>query len=174
MDNPVQKLSVIGLGYIGLPTAAIFASRGLEVVGVDVTQDIVDTVNAGEVHIVEPDLDIVVRGVVSTGNLRATMQPESAEAFIIAVPTPFAEGKRPDLGYIKDAAEALGVADQINIMVGSDFGRTTYYNGEGEAGGKDHHSVTSWMTMLWGSGVEDGVRVVGAKKPADVSKAMSG
>ncbi len=118
MDNPVQKLSVIGLGYIGLPTAAIFASRGLEVVGVDVTQDIVDTVNAGEVHIVEPDLDIVVRGVVSTGNLRATMQPESAEAFIIAVPTPFAEGKRPDLGYIKDAAEAIApVLEKGNLVI---------------------------------------------------------
>ncbi|WP_227009312.1 3-hydroxyacyl-CoA dehydrogenase NAD-binding domain-containing protein, partial [Pseudoalteromonas ulvae] len=67
----IKKVSVIGLGYIGLPTAAVIASRGMEVVGVDVNQHAVDTINAGDIHIVEPDLDIVVRGVVTTGNLRA-------------------------------------------------------------------------------------------------------
>ncbi len=83
-NKQAQKVSVIGLGYIGLPTAAVFASRGLEVVGVDVTQSIVDTINAGKVHIVEPDLDIVVRSVVSTGNLRATMVPEPAGTVLSA------------------------------------------------------------------------------------------
>lgn len=118
MDNAVQKLSVIGLGYIGLPTAAVFASRGLEVVGVDVTAEIVDTINAGKVHIVEPDLDIVVRGVVSTGNLRATMEPEPADAFIIAVPTPFVDGKRPDLTYIEAAGRAIApVLERGNLVI---------------------------------------------------------
>ena len=81
-----ETLSVIGLGYIGLPTAATFASRGLKVVGVDVNQKAVDTINRGEIHIIEPDLDIVVRSVVQSGNLRATTVPEPADAFIVAVP----------------------------------------------------------------------------------------
>lgn len=63
-----KTVSVIGLGYIGLPTAAVIASRGMQVIGVDIDQHAVDTINNGEIHIVEPDLDIVVRGVVTTGN----------------------------------------------------------------------------------------------------------
>jgi len=73
---------MVGLGYIGLPTAALMASRGLEVIGVDVNQEAVDTINAGNVHIVEPDLDIVVRSTVTTGNLRATTVMEKADAFL--------------------------------------------------------------------------------------------
>ena len=82
------------------------------------------------------------------------------------------------LVFIRDEAESLGVADRINIVVGSDFGRTTYYkdlDGQGRPdpdSGKDHHSVTSWMTMLWGSGVEDGVRVVGETTDAGVARAL--
>lgn len=75
-----KRISVVGLGYIGLPTAAVFASRGIEVIGVDVNQKAVDTINRGEIHIVEPDLDIVVKSVVSTGKLRATTTPEPAQA----------------------------------------------------------------------------------------------
>ena len=88
-ELPFKRISVIGLGYIGLPTAAMFASRKMEVAGVDVNRHAIDTINRGEVHIVEPDLDIVVRSVVREGYLRATAVPEPAEAFIIAVPTPF-------------------------------------------------------------------------------------
>ena len=84
-----KKISVIGLGYIGLPTAAIFASRGLEVVGVDINPETVEIINQGGIHIVEPDLDFVVRDVVASGNLRACLDPEPADVFIIAVPTPF-------------------------------------------------------------------------------------
>lgn len=102
-----ETLSVIGLGYIGLPTAATFASRGLKVVGVDVNQKAVDTINRGEIHIIEPDLDIVVRSVVQSGNLRATTVPEPADAFIVAVPTPFKENKQPDLRYIESASKAI-------------------------------------------------------------------
>ncbi|MDP2715745.1 UDP-N-acetyl-D-mannosamine dehydrogenase [Rheinheimera sp.] len=103
-----SKVSVIGLGYIGLPTAAVIASRGIEVIGVDVNQTAVDTINAGNIHIVEPDLDIVVRSTVMTGKLRATTTPEAAEVFIVAVPTPFkGDNHEPDLSYIEKASLAI-------------------------------------------------------------------
>ncbi|MFG6611608.1 UDP-N-acetyl-D-mannosamine dehydrogenase [Sulfitobacter sp. 1A12057] len=107
-ELPFKRISVVGLGYIGLPTAAMFASRKVEVVGVDVNRDTVDTINRGDVHIVEPDLDIVVRAVVSDGYLRATTVPEPAEAFLIAVPTPLqGDNNEPDLSFIKAAAHAI-------------------------------------------------------------------
>jgi UDP-N-acetyl-D-mannosaminuronic acid dehydrogenase len=81
------KVSVIGLGYIGLPSAAVLATRKVEVIGVDVNQHVVDTINRGEIHIVEPELDILVRAAVQTGNLRAVLKPEPADAFMVAVPT---------------------------------------------------------------------------------------
>lgn len=108
-DQPFKRISIIGLGYIGLPTAAMFAARRIEVVGVDVNKRTVDTINSGEIHIVEPELDIVVRAAVKDGYLRATTSPEPAEAFLIAVPTPFrGENHEPDLSYIKAAAKAIG------------------------------------------------------------------
>ena len=103
-----RRISVVGLGYIGLPTAAMFASRGIEVIGIDVNQRAVDTINRGEIHIIEPDLDIVVRAVVQQGLLRATTRPEPAEAFLVAVPTPFkGEAHESDLSYIEAAAKAI-------------------------------------------------------------------
>lgn len=102
-----DTISVIGLGYIGLPTAAVFASRQKKVVGVDVNQNVVAAVNRGEIHIVEPDLDIIVRTVVSEGWLRASVTPEPAEAFVIAVPTPFDRSRQPDLSFIEAAAKAV-------------------------------------------------------------------
>ncbi len=102
-----QTISVIGLGYIGLPTAALFASRKINVIGVDVNQQAVDTINAGEIHIIEPELDIVVSSVVASGYLRATVSAEAADAFLIAVPTPFKGDHEPDLSYIRAAAEAI-------------------------------------------------------------------
>jgi len=83
-----SSLSVIGLGYIGLPTAAVFASRKIRVTGVDVNQKAVDIINQGKIHIVEPELDIAVHAAVTEGYLKATTQAESADAFIVAVPTP--------------------------------------------------------------------------------------
>lgn len=77
----LSTVSVIGLGYIGLPTAAMFASRKIKVIGVDVNQHAVDTINRGEIHIVEPDLDMVVHAAVAEGYLRAVIQPEPADAF---------------------------------------------------------------------------------------------
>ena len=103
-----KTLVVIGLGYVGLPTAAIFASRGLDVLGVDTNAGVVDMINRGEVHIVEPDLGGIVRDAVSGGKLRAATAPEPADAFIIAVPTPFTdEDHKPDLGYLMAATESL-------------------------------------------------------------------
>jgi len=101
------KVSVIGLGYIGLPTAAALASRNIEVVGVDVNQDVVDIINRGQIHIVEPELDTLVREAVQAGSLKATIQVEKADIFMIAVPTPFKGKHEPDLSYIKSAANAI-------------------------------------------------------------------
>lgn len=102
-----KTISMIGLGYIGLPTATMFASRKKKVIGVDINQHAVDTINQGKIHIIEPDLDILVQAVVQQGYLRATTKPEPAEAFLIAVPTPFTEGHKPDLSYIEAAAKAI-------------------------------------------------------------------
>ncbi|MGO2181136.1 MAG: UDP-N-acetyl-D-mannosamine dehydrogenase [Pseudoalteromonas nigrifaciens] len=113
-----KKISVIGLGYIGLPTAAVIASRGMHVIGVDVNQHAVDTINAGNVHIIEPDLDIVVRSAVKAGNLRATTQAEKADAFMVAVPTPFKANYEADLSYIESAANAIApMLEKGNLVI---------------------------------------------------------
>jgi UDP-N-acetyl-D-mannosaminuronic acid dehydrogenase len=113
-----KTVSVVGLGYIGLPTAAVLASRGIEVIGVDVSNKAVETINAGKIHIVEPDLDIVVRSTVSVGKLRATTVPEPAQVFMIAVPTPFKEDHQPDLSYIKAATQAISsVLEKGNLVI---------------------------------------------------------
>lgn len=104
-------ICVIGLGYIGLPTASIFATKGKRVLGVDVVPRIVETINRGEIHIQEPDLDTLVRAAVGSGNLRADTVPAPAEAFIIAVPTPFRRTelnpKAPDLRFVESATRSL-------------------------------------------------------------------
>ncbi len=115
----IKRVSVIGLGYIGLPTAAIFASCKIEVVGVDVNVNVVDTINRGEIHIVEPDLDLAVRKAVNEGYLRATLVPEPADAFLIAVPTPFHDDRfDPDLSYIETATRSIApVLQPGNIVI---------------------------------------------------------
>lgn len=108
-----NTISVLGLGYIGLPTAAMFASKGKKVIGVDVNQYTVDTINAGKIPIVEPELDVMVKKVVDQGFLKAVISPEPADAFLIAVPTPFLPIKtedlipEPDLSFIKAAAKSV-------------------------------------------------------------------
>lgn len=97
----------MGLGYIGLPSAAIAASKGLEVIGVDVNPEVVDTINAGKIHIVEPELDKVVKKVVENGRLKARTTPESADVFLIVVPTPFRQNHRPDISYVESATRAV-------------------------------------------------------------------
>lgn len=102
-----ETISIIGMGYIGLPTAAVFASRRKKVIGVDVNQKAVDTINRGQIHIVEPDLDVIVHAAVIEGLLRASMTPEPADAFLIAVPTPFKDDHQPDMGYIEAASKSI-------------------------------------------------------------------
>lgn len=118
MVDEFATISVVGLGYIGLPTAAVFASRKKKVIGVDVSQQTVETINRGEIHIVEPDLDMVVRATVTEGYLRATLQPEPADAFLIAVPTPFKENHVPDLSYIESSVRSIApVLEKGNIVI---------------------------------------------------------
>ena len=106
MEN-IKTVAVIGLGYIGLPTAAILASKGIDVVGVDVKQSTVDAVNRGELPFVEPDLGTYIAGAVTQGNLSASTKTPQADAYIIAVPTPFKDDHAADLSYIEAAADAI-------------------------------------------------------------------
>lgn len=107
MNNQFKHICVIGLGYIGLPTAATFAAHGIQVTGVDVNQHAVNMINQGRVHIVEPDLDALVKVVVAKGMLSAQTTPVEADAYIVAVPTPFKDDYQPDLKYIEVASKAL-------------------------------------------------------------------
>lgn len=113
-----KHICVIGLGYIGLPTAATFAAHGVKVTGVDVNPHAIDMINQGKVHIVEPDLDALVRDVVAQKKLSAQPQPCEADAYIVAVPTPFKENYEPDLKYIEAAAKAIApYLSQGNLVI---------------------------------------------------------
>ena len=102
-----RKICVLGLGYIGLPTASTFATHGIQVIGVDVNPSVYNTLRSGGLHIHEPGLRTLVQAALGSGNLVIREQPEPADAFIIAVPTPFYENKRADLSYVVSAAEAV-------------------------------------------------------------------
>ena len=115
-----QKICVIGLGYIGLPTASILATKGHQVLGVDINKDIVDTINAGDIHIVEPDLDILVRSAVNSGNLKANESPQAADVFILAVPTPFkitGKKREPMLDHVKNATNTIAPYVKENNLI---------------------------------------------------------
>ncbi|MDD2899060.1 MAG: UDP-N-acetyl-D-mannosamine dehydrogenase [Desulfuromonadaceae bacterium] len=111
MQRNLQKIVVVGLGYIGLPTASMLATKGHQVLGVDINPKTVATINQGNIHIVEPDLDILVRSAVGSGKLKASLQAEEADTFILAVPTPFrhteVNPKTPDLSYIEAATRTI-------------------------------------------------------------------
>ena len=104
---PRMRVTVIGLGYIGLPTAAIVARAGADVLGVDISQRVVDTVASGAIHIEETDLAAVVQAVVADGSLRASTRVEPADFFVIAVPTPFKADHAPDIDYVLAAAQSI-------------------------------------------------------------------
>jgi UDP-N-acetyl-D-mannosaminuronic acid dehydrogenase len=113
-----ERICVIGQGYIGLPTSAILAQAGFKVLGVDINERIVNTINKGQVHISEPDLDGLVQKMVSSGKLTASTKPEQADAFIIAVPTPIRDDTRPDLTYVFDAARLIApVLREGNLVI---------------------------------------------------------
>ena len=103
----MKKICIVGLGYIGLPTAALLASKGYKIHGVDVVQSVVDTINQGKIHIVEPELGELVKKSVESGNLKADVKPDFADVFIIAVPTPFRDGYVPNIDYVISASRAV-------------------------------------------------------------------
>ncbi|QJB69765.1 UDP-N-acetyl-D-mannosamine dehydrogenase [Parasphingorhabdus halotolerans] len=128
LSEEKPSVCVLGLGYIGLPTAAVIARSGCPVVGVDVTEHVVDTINSGKIHIEEVDLDGLVQGVVARGTLRASLHVEPADVFVIAVPTPFGDNHVPDTSYVMDAATnvaaALKAGDTIILESTSPVGTT--------------------------------------------------
>ena len=118
MEYPIKTVCVVGLGYIGLPTAATLASRGVDVIGVDINPQVVEAVNAGQPYFSEPDLDMLLRAATTLRKLRATSQPEPADAFVIAVPTPFNDDRSPNLDYIDLAADAIApVLASGNVVI---------------------------------------------------------
>lgn len=113
-----KDICVVGLGYIGLPTAALLASRGKQVLGVDVAHDVVDVINSGNIHIVEPDLDAFVSSAVNSKHLVASLTPKSADVFVIAVPTPFHDGYVPNIDYVEAATRSIApVVKSGNIVI---------------------------------------------------------
>ena len=110
-NKVMKKCCVIGLGYIGLPTAAVLASNGNDVLGVDINPNIVDLINKGKIHIVEPGLDAIVNETVSCGSLRASKSPEASDVFLIAVPTPCVDSvneiPQPSIEYVIQAAISI-------------------------------------------------------------------
>ena len=103
--NP--EVVTVGLGYIGLPTSALIASHETNVLGVDINQKIVDTINQGKIHIVEPDLEDIVSSSVQNGNLKASTKPEPADVYLIVVPTPFKENHEPDISFVEAATKGI-------------------------------------------------------------------
>ena len=111
-------VSVIGLGYIGLPTAAILAKGDTQVVGVDINQEAVEMINQGQIHIIEPELEDLVYSAVQSGNLTATIKPEKSDVFVIAVPTPFKGKNQPDLSFVKSAILSISkVLEKGNLVI---------------------------------------------------------
>lgn len=117
-ESEKRTICVVGMGYIGLPTSALLASRGYSIHGVDVIQKVIDTINNGRIHIVEPDLDVFVREAVASGRLKCSIEPAKADVFIIAVPTPFKDVHEPDLSYVEAATESIApYVEEGNLVI---------------------------------------------------------
>jgi UDP-N-acetyl-D-mannosaminuronic acid dehydrogenase len=117
MQSTFHSVCVIGLGYIGLPTASFLGTKGYQVTGVDISPSVVDTINQGKIHIVEPDLDILVKSAVNSGQLKASLEPVAADIFIIAVPTPFKDDHQPDLSYVEAATKMIAPLVQPGNLI---------------------------------------------------------
>ena len=118
MAHELNTVCVVGLGYIGLPTAVMLASAGFSVKGTDVDDPVVEALNEGRAHFAEPDLDMLVRGAVSSGRLKAFGEPQPADAFIITVPTPIREDKAPDMSFVEAAARSVApVLEPGNLVI---------------------------------------------------------
>lgn len=107
MSDTNIKVCVLGLGYIGLPTASLLATKGFDVHGCDRDMRVVETIRNGHIHIREPELDVLVKSAVHSGRLTASQEPAVADVFIISVPTPFTDGHKPDLGYVESASRSI-------------------------------------------------------------------
>lgn len=117
MPVPDKQICVIGLGYIGLPTASLLGTKGYRVHGVDTSKSVVDTINQGNIHIVEPDLDVLVKSAVQAGNLKAGLEPIEADVFILAVPTPFKADHQPDLSSVEAATRMIAPCVKAGNLV---------------------------------------------------------
>lgn len=116
--NNTPKTVMLGLGYIGLPTAAVMAQQKIPVIGVDVNKNVVEIINQGKIHIVEPELDMLVHNVVKEGFLKAKIKPEPADVFLIAVPTPFKGDHQPDLAYVEAATRSIiPILEEGNLVI---------------------------------------------------------
>lgn len=128
----MSKVNVYGLGYIGLPTASLLATKGYEVLGVDISKKVVNTINQGEVHIVEPGLDALVRSAINSKKLHAALSPKPADVHIITVPTPFKADHQPDLDFIEAATKSvctvLKAGDLVILESTSPVGATELVN----------------------------------------------
>jgi len=154
-----QKICVLGLGYIGLPTASTFATHGINVVGVDVNARVVETLQNGGIHIHEPGLRTLVQAALKSGHLSISEHPEEADAFIIAVPTPFKEDKKADLAFVESASQAIAPhlrAGNLVILESTSPPRTTVdvvapiLEGSGLKVGADFHLAYSPERVLPG------------------------
>ena len=112
-----EKICLMGLGYIGLPTAALLATKGYSVHGVDVKPEVVEIINKGEIHIVEPELDAFVKSAVQSRNLKASLKPDFADIFMISVPTPIDKDNNPDITYVIEATNAIAPYVRDNNIV---------------------------------------------------------
>jgi len=181
-----KKICVLGLGYIGLPTASTFATSGVKVIGVDVNQKVVNSLQNGEVHIYEPGLRTLVQAAVQSGNLVIADHPEEADAFIIAVPTPFYDEKKADLTYVKSAAESIVPflrKGNLVVLESTSPPRTTVdilipiLEKSGLKAGDDFHVVYSPERVLPGQILRElieNARVIGGidEKSAQIGKAL--
>ncbi|MFT3717872.1 UDP-N-acetyl-D-mannosamine dehydrogenase [Pseudorhodoferax sp.] len=186
MAHNTQKIVVMGLGYIGLPTASMLATKGHTVLGVDVNKAAVDTINSGRIHIIEPDLDVLVRSAVNSGNLKASLTPEEGDTFIIAVPTPFKEEngnpKAPDLSYVEAATKAitpflregnLVILESTSPVGTTEFIEKTIVDARPELQGKVHaaHCPERVLPGHILRELVDNDRIIGGTSKAAVAKA---
>ena len=179
----MKKVVFLGLGYIGLPTAAVAAAHGFEVIGVDVNPSVVETINQGKIHIVEPELGQVVRDVVQSGKLRAVCKPEAADAFFIVVPTPFKQNHRADITYVEAATRSvipylqegnLFVIESTSPVYTTERMAEVIYKERPELKGKIHIAYCP-ERVLPGNTLYELVhndRVIGGIDPASTAKAI--
>ncbi len=179
-----RKITIMGLGYIGLPTASILATKGHQVLGVDVHEETVEIINRGDIHIVEPDLDILVKSAVNSGQLKASLTPEEADVFFLCVPTPFHKDMSANLDYIESATKAIaGLVKKGNLVIleSTSPPKTTQFVGQiinaetGLVAGEDYNLVHAPERVLPGNILKEAVgndRVIGGvtKKCAEAAK----